>query len=79
MRWNMFGGTIGGPIKKDRLFYFGDYQGERFDNPASTGFITVFTAKERAGDFSETCETGFDATGKLEPQGNSALQPNSIS
>jgi hypothetical protein len=53
LRWNMFGGTIGGPIKKNKLFFFGDYQGQRFDHPASTGFFTVFTAKERLGDFSE--------------------------
>ena len=55
MRWNMFGGTVGGPIKKDKLFFFGDYQGERFDFPASVGAVNVFTAKERAGDFSEVC------------------------
>jgi hypothetical protein len=59
MRWNMFGGTIGGPIKKDKLFFFGDYQGERFDNPASTGFVTVFTNKERSGDFSEVAAKGI--------------------
>ncbi len=52
VRWNMFGGTIGGPLKKDKLFYFGDYQGERFDNPPVTGFLTVFTPAERQGDFS---------------------------
>jgi hypothetical protein len=53
MRWNMFGGTIGEPIKKDKLFFFGDYQGQRFANPASTGAITVFTEAERRGDFSQ--------------------------
>jgi hypothetical protein len=42
LRWNMFGGTIGGPILKDKLFFFADYQGQRFDHPATSNFITVF-------------------------------------
>jgi hypothetical protein len=53
LRWNMFGGTVGGPIKRNKLFFFFDYQGQRFDHPASSSFFTVFTAKERTGDFSE--------------------------
>jgi hypothetical protein len=53
LRWNEFGGSLGGPIKKDRLFVFGDYQGERFDTPSATGPLTVFTAAERTGDFSQ--------------------------
>jgi hypothetical protein len=53
LRWNIFGGTIGGPIKRNKLFFFFDYQAQRFDHPASTGLFTVFTAKERNGDFSE--------------------------
>ncbi|HYK35160.1 TonB-dependent receptor [Alloacidobacterium sp.] len=52
LRWNMYGGTIGGPIIKDKLFFFADYQGQRFDHPASSNFITVFTNAERNGDFS---------------------------
>jgi hypothetical protein len=53
VRWNMFGGTLGGPIFKDKLFFFVDYQGQRFDHPASSSFITVFTNAERAGNFSQ--------------------------
>ena len=62
-RWNMFGGTVGGPIKKDKLFFFGDYQGERFDFPASVSAINVFTTRERAGDFGEVCPGGFNSAG----------------
>ncbi|HYZ87634.1 MAG TPA: carboxypeptidase-like regulatory domain-containing protein [Bryobacteraceae bacterium] len=53
LRWNMFGGSIGGPIKKNKVFFFADYQGQRFSNPSSTSSITVFTAAERRGDFSQ--------------------------
>ncbi|MHB1673334.1 MAG: outer membrane beta-barrel protein [Acidobacteriaceae bacterium] len=63
VRWNMFGFTAGGPILKNRLFFFADYQGQRFDVPSSTGFITLFTAAERNGDFSAVCSAGFDSNG----------------
>jgi hypothetical protein len=63
LRWNMFGGTLGGPIIKNRLFFFADYQAQRFDIPSSAGSNTVFTAAERSGDFSAICTTGFDASG----------------
>ncbi len=53
LRWNMFGGTLGGPVFKNKLFFFVDYQGQRFDHPSSTSPITVFTTAEQAGDFSQ--------------------------
>jgi hypothetical protein len=66
LRWNMFGGTFGGPIIKNRLFFFADFQDQRFDIPSSAGLNTVFTAGERTGDFGILC-TGnkgtFDASG----------------
>ena len=52
LRWNQFGGVIGGPIKKDKLFFFADYQGQRLDYPTSLGTTSVMTAAERGGDFS---------------------------
>src|SRR5579863_6052346 len=63
LRWNMFGGTIGGPVVKNKLFFFFDYQGQRFDHPASTSFFNVFTTAERAGDFGALCSSGFDGSG----------------
>jgi Carboxypeptidase regulatory-like domain len=67
VRWNMFGGTAGGPIIKNRLFFFADYQGQRFDIPSSASHNTVFTAAERSGNFGDLCETGFDGAGKCLP------------
>jgi hypothetical protein len=55
LRWNMFGGTVGGPILKNKLFFFADFQDQRFDIPSSAGQDTVFTAAERVGDFSAVC------------------------
>jgi hypothetical protein len=49
---NQFGGTFGGPIKKDRLFYFVDYQGTRIRFGQSSGQVLVPSDAERSGDFS---------------------------
>ena len=52
VRWNNFGGTIGGPIRRDKLFFFADYQGARLVTPSTAAF-TVLTPLERQGDFSQ--------------------------
>lgn len=59
MRWNMFGATIGGPIIKNKLFFFADYQGQRFDFPASARGYTVVPNAMRTGDLSGLCPEGF--------------------
>jgi hypothetical protein len=55
----MFGGAIGGPIVKNKLFFFFDWQSQRFDHPSSTQKVGVFTAAERGGNFGDICATGF--------------------
>ena len=44
--WNQFGGTLGGPIRKNKLFAFGDYQGQR-SHVGGTSSDRVPTALER--------------------------------
>src|ERR1700723_3504196 len=51
---NQYGGTIGGPIRKDKIFFFGDYQGQRFIQGIETGSVNVPTNENRTGDFSAT-------------------------
>src|SRR5579863_7218494 len=51
-RQNQFGATIGGPIKQNKVFFFGDYQGTRSNQGLDTGLIAVPTLAERSGNFS---------------------------
>ena len=55
-RQDIYGGTFGGPLVRNRLFVFGSYQGSRFDAP---GFETISVAPEawRRGDLSSITST----------------------
>ena len=59
LRWNEFGAAVGGPILHNKLFFFVDYQGERFDTPSSSSFFSVMTANERTGNVSELVAAGY--------------------
>jgi hypothetical protein len=52
LRQNQFGGTVGGPILRDRLFFFGSYQSTRIRQDASSTSHFPPTEAERKGDFS---------------------------
>jgi Carboxypeptidase regulatory-like domain/TonB dependent receptor-like, beta-barrel/TonB-dependent Receptor Plug Domain len=76
LKQNQFGGTLGGPIKKDKLFFFGSYQGTRTRTAPNGNIAFVPTTAERAGDFSADCST-YDATGLCtDPNGIQLTDPN---
>jgi hypothetical protein len=80
---NQFGGTVGGPIVKDKTFFFIDYEGLRQRLPIEPGnYVTVPTAKMRMGDFSELLNpafTGFNAAIQIyNPNTNQPFTGNMI-
>src|SRR5260221_1292968 len=75
LRWNMYGATFGGPVKKNKLFFFVDYQGQRFDHPPAGNRISVFNATEQGGNFGALCAGGFDGSGICLDRTASSLTP----
>ena len=68
-RQNQFGGTVGGPIRQNKLFYFGDYQGTRTSQGIDTGLIPVPSLANRSGnliDQTESLKAIFDAKGNCQ-------------
>jgi len=59
LKRNQFGGSVGGPIVKNKLFIFGNLQLTRQLLSSSEGFSYVPNNRELAGDFSQICGTGF--------------------
>lgn len=70
-RQNQFGAAAGGPIIKNKLFVFGDYQGTRISDVNRAGFITIPTQAEIHGNFSRLlgARIGTDALGNPILQG----------
>jgi hypothetical protein len=53
-RQNQFGGTIGGPVRHDKIFFFTDYQGTRQTQGIDTGTISVPSSADRTGNLSDS-------------------------
>src|SRR6266496_1226142 len=54
LRYNMFGGTFSGPIIKNKLFFFADFQAQRMVTAGATG-AQLLTASARQGNFGQLC------------------------
>jgi hypothetical protein len=87
LRLNDFGGTIGGPIVKNKTFFFFDYEGNRVRSFASAS-ADVPTDAQRAGDFGDLCDANggtFSAGGRCsedagqlwDPYSGSKIDPDS--
>ena len=76
-RWNEFGGTLGGPIKHNKLFFFADYDGSRFDLPATDEAKTTFTAAEKAGNLTDLGLTLY-YPGAVDKNGNRIQMPSNL-
>jgi hypothetical protein len=50
---NQFGGTLGGPIRKNKIFFFADYQGTRLTQGVDTGQIPVPSLQDQSGNLSD--------------------------
>ena len=71
LKQNQFGLTLGGPVRRDKTFFFGFYEGFR-NREGRSNIIAVPSLLERTGDFSEMCPEGFSG-------GFSGIQPTSSS
>jgi hypothetical protein len=73
---NQFGGTLGGPILKDRLFFFFGYEGQRQTQTETGQLVSVYTPTELAGNFSQSANGSPDPNVVSFLQANPNFQPN---
>jgi outer membrane receptor protein involved in Fe transport len=56
-RQNQYGGTIGGPVRKQKIFFFADFQGTNTTQGITSPTTSVLSAAERTGNFSDIAST----------------------
>lgn len=73
---NQFGGTVGGPVLRNKVFFFGSYEGYRQAGSAFSFASLVPTAAERTGNFAGVTPVPIDpSTGQPYPGGQVPLDP----
>lgn len=75
---NQFGGTFGGPIQRNKAFFFADYQGTRLTQGVDTGQIPVPSMQDRAGNLSDLASS-FATTAIENGQQVSVMVPTTVS
>src|SRR5689334_4770125 len=82
LKRNQFGGTFGGPIRQEKLFFFGGYQGTRNRQAPPQSLALLPTPAARNGDFSVMDSAACQANGRaktlIDPASGSAFPNNFI-
>jgi|SwirhisoilCB2_FD_contig_121_357312_length_5410_multi_4_in_0_out_0_1 outer membrane receptor protein involved in Fe transport len=77
LRYDNFGFTFGGPIVKNKLFFFADYVESLFNQPSTVQQLQVIPDALRTGNFSSICPEGFNGSGLCNNPAHQLFDPAS--